>query len=236
MRRSLIVAMLLGSTALVTPSPARADPVTAFVAGALGVGATTALATTAAYAAGTAFAATAIGSFVVKTVVAIGLSVLSQLLAPGPKIPPPSAKMVSYEQAINYIETVYGRTRKSGPIGFTGFRSNKRYYVPIIAAHEIEGVVEHWLDERVVTLNSETVQTRSNVVEAPISGYGRINPFLGAAGQVVDAGLDGVVCRDNSGSQFRGPCWRGDLGCASARQRIFRGVSEKPRMVVGTCD
>lgn len=203
MRRSLLVAILLGTTALSAPTKADAAPVFGFIAGALGVGAAT-FGATAAFAAGTAFAATTIGGFVVRAVVSIGLSVLSGFLAPSPSIPPPSARMVSYEQSINYIETVYGRTRKSGPIGFTGFRDNKRYYVPILAAHQIHRIVEHWLDERVVTLNAESAQSVSNIVETPISGYGRINPFLGGAAQTTDAGLDAAFPEITDSHNFAG--------------------------------
>ncbi|MEQ3671050.1 fibronectin type III domain-containing protein [Pseudophaeobacter sp.] len=189
MKRSLLFAALLGCTML-TPQPAQAAPVVAWVAGALTVAGGTALAATAAYAAGATFAASVVGGFIVKTVVAIGLSALAAQLAPKPTSPPPSVQMANFAQPVTYAEWVYGRTRKGGFLGFTGFAKDKRFYVPILAAHPIEGVVQHWLDERLVTLTDEADQDKSNIAETPIAGYGRINVFDGAAGQQVDPGLN----------------------------------------------
>jgi len=188
MKRSLLIGALMATTAL-TPDPAYAGPVLGFVAGAVGVASSAAIASTAAYVAGTAFAATTIGSFVVKTVVAIGLSALAGSLAPKPSLPRPAARMVSFAQPVSYAEYVYGRARKSGPLGFTGFTNGRRYYVPILAAHEIEGVVEHRLDERIVSLSAETDQDVSNVDTDPVAGYGRIDFFDGGSGQVAHQGL-----------------------------------------------
>lgn len=162
------------------------------------------MAATAAYAAGTAFAATAIGGFVVKTVVAVGLSALAVALSPKPGLPPPAARMVSFAQPVSYAEYVYGRTRKSGPIGFTGFADSTRYYVPILAAHEIEGVVEHRLDERVVTVSSETDTDASNVETAPIAGYGRVDFFDGGPGQTAHAGLIKYFPQVTAAHDFKG--------------------------------
>jgi hypothetical protein len=203
MKRSLFFAALLGTTML-SPQRAEAAPVVGFVAGSLGVAAGSALAAGAAYTAGAAFAGTLIGGFVVKTVVAIGLSALAAQLAPTPSIPAPGARLVNFAQPIAYAEWVYGRTRKGGPLGFTGFASGKRYYVPILAAHPIEGVVQHWLDERVVSLTSEADPAKSNIAESPISGYGRVAPFIGDPSQLVDPGLDTAFVEITSAHNFQG--------------------------------
>ena len=208
MRRRLLIAAFLGTTCL-TPEPAEAGPVVPFVAGAFGVAGGTAIAATAAYAAGAAFAATAIGGFVVQAVVAVGLSKLSQALGIGPSAggvsaAPPAARMVNFAQPVSYAETVYGRTRKGGPIGFTGFKNNRRYYVPILAAHEIEGIVEHWLDEWQVTLNGSTDQNVSNVASSSAASHARINPFLGASGQAADPGLVSAFTEITSAHDFKG--------------------------------
>ena len=186
MRRSTLIAAFLATTAL-TPSPVHAAPVVGFIAGALGVASGTGLAATAAYAAGAAFTGTAIGGFVVKATLAIGLSALAAKLQPKPSIPPPAARMANFAQPISYAEWVFGRTRKGGPLGFTGFAASRRYYVPILAAHPIEGAVEHWLDEKIVTLTGAT--TGSNITGGGLDGYGRIDVFTGGAGQVANADL-----------------------------------------------
>ncbi len=203
MRRSFLFAALLGCTML-TPRPAEAAPVVAWVAGAAGVAAGAAIATSAAYIAGAGFAASVVGGFVVKTVVAIGLSALSAQLAPKPTSPPPSVQMANFAQPVTYAEWVYGRTRKGGFLGFTGFASDKRYYVPILAAHSIEGVVQHWLDERLVTLTEEADQAKSNISETPIAGYGRIDAFTGNAGQVVNPGLNAAFVEVTDEFDFKG--------------------------------
>ncbi|GAA6202486.1 fibronectin type III domain-containing protein [Aquicoccus sp. SU-CL01552] len=205
MKRSLMVLALLGTTAL-TPDPVYASPqAVAFVAGSLGVAGGTALATTyaATYASGALFAASAFGGFVVRTAVGIGLSFLANKLF-APDMPPPSARMVNFAQPKAYAEYAYGRTRKGGILGFTGFSDSKRYYVPILAAHEIEGFVEHWLDERVVTLNSETDTSLTNIDTSPIGGYGRIDTLDGASGQTANAGLVSAFTEITSAHDFAG--------------------------------
>lgn len=203
MRRSLLIVALLATTAL-TPTQAAAAPVVAWVAGALGVAGGAAIAGTAAYVAGGLFVGTFWGAFAVRTVLSIGLAALATSLGPKPSMPPPSARMVNFAQPISYAEWAFGRTRKGGPIGFTGFSNLRRYYVPILAAHEIEGVVEHWLDERAVTLNDEADQDLSNIATDTIAGYGRINTLTGGAGQAVDAGLDAAFDEITAAHDFKG--------------------------------
>ncbi|OWU80428.1 hypothetical protein [Phaeobacter sp. 22II1-1F12B] len=203
MKSKLLIAALLCTTAL-TPTTAEAGPAVGFIAGALGVAQGAAIAATAAYGLGATFASGAIGGFVVRTVVAVGLSALAAALAPTPSLPPPAAQMVNFAQPVSYAQYVWGRTRKGGPIGFTGFTGGKRYYVPILAAHEIEGFVEHWLDERTTSLTAESDQLLSNVAATPMAGYGRINPFTGGSGQAVDAGLDAAFSEITSAHDFKG--------------------------------
>ncbi|WP_027237832.1 phage tail protein [Leisingera caerulea] len=205
MRRKFLIAAFLGTTAL-TPEPAEAAAVGGFIVGALGgaAAAGASAAFVAGVSAGAAFAATAIGGFIVKTVVAVGLSALAGALAPKPSLPPPGARMVNFAQPVAYAEHVYGRARKGGPLGFTGFADGRRYYVPILAAHQIEGIVEHWLDERAVALTAEADPALSNIGTDPIAGYGRINAFTGAAEQLVDPGLDAAFTEITEAHNFKG--------------------------------
>lgn len=206
LRSKLLVAAFLGTTFL-TPKPAEAAPVVGFIAGAIGVpGLATSLGIVQGVAAGAIFGATPIGGLIIKTVVAVGLSKLAAKLQPNAALSgaKPSNRLVNFSQPISYAEYVYGRTRKGGPIGYKGFKNSRRYYVPILAAHEIDGFVEHWLDERVVTLNANSNQNQSNIDTAPIKGYGRINPFLGAPGQVADPGLTAAFTEITSAHDFKG--------------------------------
>ncbi len=179
MRRRLAIAALLATTCL-TPKSASAAPVVGFLAGALGVATGAAIASTAAYAAGAAFAGTFFGGLLVKTAVAVGLSAIAaRLQRKNINTPPPSSRMANFAQAITYAETVYGRVRKGGPLGYTTFRSRRRFWAPIIAAHPIEGIVEHWLDERVVTLSANPNLNQYNIIGPHLTNRGRIEVFTG---------------------------------------------------------
>jgi hypothetical protein len=203
MRRSMLIAAFLATTAL-TPTRADAGPALLFVGGLFGVGGAAGAIVGGTYAAGAAFAGTLWGGLLVRTVLSVGLSLLAAKLNQ-PTIPPPAARMVNFAQPVSYAEWVFGRTRKGGPIGFTGFLDNKRYYVPILASHSIAGIAAHWLDEGVVTLNSETDQTLSNIATGVnASGYGRINAFLGQSGQAVDAGLNTAFAEITTSHNFKG--------------------------------
>lgn len=201
-----MIAALLGTTALTAPTRAEAGPVVPFIAGLFGVTGTVAFVTSAAYVAGATFAASAIGSFVLRTVLSVGLSLLAQALAPKPSVPPPAARMVNFAQPISYAEWVFGRTRKGGPLGFTGFADLRRYYVPILAAHSIHSIVEHWLDEVTVDVDDTiTDQTLSNIkAPAQAAGFGRIDAFLGQSGQTADAGLIGAFSEMTPAHDFAG--------------------------------
>ncbi len=192
MRRKLLVAALLATTAL-TPTRAAADPITGFIAalfsasGAGIFGATVSLAA--------AFTGGGILAIAGRVILGIGLSYLAQQLAPKPKVPPPQERMGNWAQPIAYAETVYGMVRKGGPIGFigkskatdstTGIAGSKHYRSIIMASHECDEYLAHYLDDEEVTINSST----GLVTSGDRSGYYRINPLLGASGQVADQGL-----------------------------------------------
>lgn len=176
------IAAFLGTTCL-TPEPAHAGPVVAFVAP-LVASVQTAFA---------GFAATGLGQFLTgsvlgKTLVSIGLTYASNLLtralAPDVQGPKPSENLVNYAQPVSYWERVYGRTRKGGPLAFTGFNVGKRHYVVIIASHSTRGPVQHYLDERSVEVSAVT----GNVLNTAIGtyGYGNIRAYTGQPGQLAD--------------------------------------------------
>ncbi len=178
--------LYLGSTALTMPAPVYAPAAVGFVVGALGGGAAAVAGT--AYAAGVAagvtFAASTIGGIIINATIGIGLSVIASALQPKPEIPKPSARMVNYAQGVAYAEYALGRVRKGGPLGFTGAQGKYRWYVPILAAHEISGVVQHYLDERPVEFGSD-----GYCETGPIGGYARREMLLGGAGQAASAAM-----------------------------------------------
>lgn len=212
MKRSLMIAALLATTAA-TPHPVYAGPAIGFVigtlggsgalAGSLGLGS---IGFAVGVANGAAFGATLFGGILAKTIVSLGLSALSAALAPGVSVPTPASRMANFAQPISYAEWVFGRTRKGGPLGFTGFQNGKRYYVPIIASHPTQGPVAHFLDETEVVLNADiTEETQSNIdADAPQSGYGRIDAFAGGDGQAANAGLVAAFDQITTAHDFGG--------------------------------
>ncbi|WP_422076042.1 hypothetical protein [Sulfitobacter geojensis] len=207
-RRRLLAIVLMTTTAM-TPVKADAAPLLGFIAGALGVGAATGLGATAAWAAGAAFASTVIGGIVVNTLVAIGLSAISIALTPRPQLPSPAERMVNFAQPVAYAEWVLGRSRKGGPLGFTGFvassdvvtdtEGRKRHYSPILAAHPCHGIVTHYLDEREVDIDADGL-----VTTPPMAGFYRIRPFLGGAAQTADAELVNAFTEITAAHDFAG--------------------------------
>lgn len=156
-RSRALGAVMMGTTALVNPSPAYAMPPVVAAVTAI-TGAITAAFTAIGTAIGlSATAAAAFGAFATKVVIGLALNALARALTPKPKIPEPSERMVNFAQPITYMETVYGKTRKGGPIGYTNFGNKRRDYVVILAAHEIDGYEQHWLDEWPVTIDSSGV-------------------------------------------------------------------------------
>lgn len=197
MRRSLWAAFL-GTTCLVAvPGRADAAEVAAFVKGVAAAMTTTGTVATAGatagFTAGVTFGSSALGSFLVRTVVGIGINALARRLADRPEVPP-STVMGNFAQPVSYWQWVLGRRRVGGPIGFTGFATGRdvvtltngsmRHYSPVFAVHSCAGVHAHYIDEREVEIDPNGL-----VTTAPVAGYYRIRPFLGQPGQVADAEL-----------------------------------------------
>ncbi|WHZ35764.1 hypothetical protein [Sagittula sp. MA-2] len=155
------------------------------------------------------------GSVLGRALLGVGLSAISGAFSrpglPDYRIPEPSAQMGNFAQPVSYAQWVFGRTRKGGPLGFTQAKDSRRYYVVILAAHEIEGVVQHWLDEYTVGLDTSTTFTDANLLTgaeytapAALSGNGRIEVFTGASGQAANAGLVSTFTEITSDFDFAG--------------------------------
>ncbi|WP_040605148.1 hypothetical protein [Sagittula stellata] len=155
------------------------------------------------------------GSVLGRALLGVGLSAISGAFSrpglPDYRIPEPSAQMGNFAQPVSYAQWVFGRTRKGGPLGFTQAKDSRRYYVVILAAHEIEGVVQHWLDEYTVGLDASTTFTVANLLTgaeytapAALSGNGRIEVFTGASGQAANAGLVSTFTEITSDFDFAG--------------------------------
>lgn len=183
-KNSILAAALFCTTALI-PVEAVAAPVTAFVAAFTG-----AAGTTAAVGAALFPGITAVGTFLGQTIVGrlllgIGLNLAANALRRRPGAPPPPERLVSIRQDISYMQHAYGRVRVAGPVGFWSFppegstASPARYYNAIISSSQINGVLAHVLDDRVVTLG-------------PVASTG------GPSTRVENVNLDSLTIEDNA--------------------------------------
>lgn len=202
MKNKTIGFLAVVSTVALRPDAAHAAPVVAFISAVSG--ALTTAATFVGTWAVTTFgvstvAGAAFGAFVVKLAVGLSLYALSMSLMPRPRVPDPSERMVNFAQPVSYFETVYGKVRKGGPIGFTGFSGDKRHYTIILAAHQVKGIVKHWLDEWEVDVDVDGL-----VTTAPISPYGSIRLYRGTTSQTVDPQLDAAFSQWTSAHDMTG--------------------------------
>lgn len=114
-----------------------------------------------------------------------------------PRLPSPQEGMVNRSQPLTYMQRVYGRVRKGGPVGFTGFKVSARHYVVLIAAHRTKGPVAHWLDTFEVSIDGA-----GEVTTAPVAGYGNIRTYRGLFGQAVDPTLTAAFPEVTSAYDF----------------------------------
>lgn len=187
MRRKILIAALMGATSL-TPMKAEAGVVAPLIiaVAASGAGAYVGAALTAAgYG---AFAVAAGSALATVGVSYVGQSLLGQNGArQRAQSIAPSSRFANFAQPVSYAEWVFGRTRKGGPLAFTAFKISpdgndaRRHYAVILAAHQIQGVVTHYLDERIVTIDGS-----GNVQEPPIAGYCNIRTYRGTMAQAAD--------------------------------------------------
>lgn len=197
MSARLIGAALLCTTAMVSPSQAKAGPILGFLQGFVYAASAGAIGVAGIGGAGFLAGATA-GYYATRTIagqllLSVGLSAVSQYLTRR-RAAPPSERFANFSQPISYAETAYGRLRKGGPLGFTGFArgddvvtgksGSKRHYSPVLAMHSCKGVVEHWLGDRVVQVDAD-----GTVTTDPPGDHYRIRFFTGQAGQAADPDL-----------------------------------------------
>lgn len=228
MRKTLLIAVLLGTTALTAPTPARAGPVIPFIqgvvmgiagtaplsaipwlGGSFGVGASIGVAIA-------GFLGTTLGSLLFS----IGTSALLQSLT---SLPKPSQQLTTFAQPSAPMEFGYGEVRKAGAFGLrSGFKDDVTHRVITIAAHPTEGPVSHWLDLRQVQVNDAgDVATEpymrdgfvnlsagdyTNGQHQLTSGQSFVNlrTYTGGAGQQVDPILEYYVSGVTSAHDFKG--------------------------------
>lgn len=214
-----ITAGLFATTAL-WPTAALADPITALIGligsslggvatglGLTGIGGALAGVggfSASAFAAGAALGGSAIFGALVNIGLSVGLSLLAEALRPKPQTPDPGQRMVNYRQNIAYMEIVYGRTRKGGPLAFWQSKGGQRFYDVLIAAHEIDAYESLFADDREVTFvsgSSGTIATPPYNLGGGVLG---LDPKRGQAGQTVSGYLSTFAPSVTSAHDFAG--------------------------------
>lgn len=165
--RRVVMAVLLCSTTLAAPAPAQAGPVLAFVQGIasfVSTGAVVGAGIGGAFALGSQVAAILGGTILGRLAVSLALQAIAMRIN-RPKLPRPPERMTNFAQGRSFMERCYGVVRKGGPVGLTGKVNRVRYYVVLLAAHEIDGVVQHYLDTRQAEIQSGELTALADVEE-----------------------------------------------------------------------
>jgi hypothetical protein len=188
-------AAALAAALILAASAAEAGPVVPFVTAIAG-----------AFGAGGLLASGTILGFAARMALSVGLSALSRGLAERKARGATKARdlLTNYAQPVSYMETVVGRVRKGGPLGFTAFANSARRYIVIIAAHEIDAVEQQWLDKIEVLVDPEDASVTTWPILLDGQKYGYIQYHKGGAGQVVNADLNSVLMEITSAHDFAG--------------------------------
>ncbi|MDR7125494.1 hypothetical protein [Pseudotabrizicola sp. 4114] len=160
------MAVLLCSTTLAAPRAAQAGPVLAFVQGIasfISTGAVVGAGIGGAFALGSQVAAILGGTILGRLAVSLALQAIAMRIN-RPKLPRPPERMTNFAQGRSFMERCYGVVRKGGPVGLTGKVNRVRYYAVLLAAHEIDGVVQHYLDTRQAEVQTGELTELADVV------------------------------------------------------------------------
>jgi hypothetical protein len=143
------------------------------------------------------------GTFLGRLALTVGINVIASNAIVSalnrPRMPTPQDQIVNLSQPLSYMQRVYGRVRKGGPVIFTGFRDSARHYAVAIAAHRTKGPVTHWLDTFEVAINGA-----GEVTTEPVAPYGNIRTYRGLPGQAVDPILQSTFAEVTSSFDFAG--------------------------------
>lgn len=155
------------------------------------------IAAAAAAAGASAAVATAIGSFAVKALVSIAISVVTKALAPKPKglsadsfaNIKSSGATQQFRQPISARRIVYGEARVSGAIVYAGVTNSNKYLhlVITLASHEIEEIGEIIINDESFTDND--LDGSGFINNGKYKNRVRIKKYLGTTTQTADSDL-----------------------------------------------
>lgn len=116
----------------------------------------------------------------------------SRLLTKNPKLPSfmadASTRSLMVRQAAAPRRIVYGKAKVSGVLAFmhsTGAKNEYLHLVVVLAAHEIEQILEVYLNDELLTFSGST----GGAVTGKYAGFVRVNFKYGGAGQTADSDL-----------------------------------------------
>lgn len=132
-------------------------------------------------------------SFLVKAVIGTVLSYAASALSPKPKNSGSAAVATvdpsvtqTFRQALETWKIIYGESRVGGTVFYVGMTNDNKYLHmnAVMAAHEIAGIDEVWLDETVIPVDA--IGPDGMVTTGRFANKVRIRKHLGAPGQVAD--------------------------------------------------
>ena len=108
-----------------------------------------------------------LGKILLSIVVSVALNVVVSLLFPRQQaqrqqqsnLPPPPNGTVNERQAVPPLRVICGRVRTGGDYATEEEKGGTAYHLLIHAAHRIEGYVQHWLHDEIVTLGEDGTVT-----------------------------------------------------------------------------
>lgn len=240
MRRSLLIAVMLSTTAL-TPSQAHADPISAAVvsiavSAAASYGAT-ALAGTALF---TALFSAEVGLAIAGTLISVGLGLVANALTGGagkPNVPKADAQKFNFAQAVTPMDTVFGIVRKGGPYALVATIDRRRYYGVILAAHRTGAIIQQYLDNRPVEVeaNGEVGSFpfwRLRGISVPLAGESAAYAmhYDGAPGQVADPILVDKVPEWTTSHDMAGMSYVAFLARRTKARHVMETYGNSPRI------
>ncbi|WP_428673725.1 hypothetical protein [Reyranella sp.] len=109
------------------------------------------------------FSGAILSSVVISLAISVALTVAQMLLFPRqqpqrpqqqqPNLSPPPNGTVNERQAVPPLRAICGRVRTGGDYATLEEKGGMAYHVLVHAAHRIEGYVQHWLHDELVTLD-----------------------------------------------------------------------------------
>lgn len=114
-----------------------------------------------------------------------------------PKAPRPEDGKYNLRQNIPSLSVIYGRDKKAGDYDLLEEKDGIAYHIIVHAGHRIEGYVEHWLHDELVTLDGSGVVTDPAHFDEKVTIKTRLGEDASTAYSEVVSGLPPGIWTDD---------------------------------------